>query len=40
MKFDWDPKKNHTNIEKHSIDFEDLKPLFRSEQPYLDKEDD
>jgi uncharacterized DUF497 family protein len=28
MKFEWDTAKNNTNIEKHSIDFNDAKLIF------------
>ena len=30
MKFEWDEKKNQTNIEKHSIDFHDAVDIFNS----------
>lgn len=40
MEFEWDSAKNAKNIEKHGIDFEDIKPLFSSTQPFLDREDD
>jgi uncharacterized protein len=40
MEFEWDPAKNAKNIEKHGIDFDDIRPLFSSMQPYLDKEDE
>ena len=28
MKFEWDEKKNKTNIEKHGVDFEDAQEAF------------
>lgn len=40
MEFDWDEDKRAKNIEEHEIDFEDVKPLFSTTEPYLDKEDD
>ncbi len=40
MEFEWDPEKNEKNIEEHGVDFEDVKPLFESVLPSLDKEDD
>ena len=29
MRFEWDEKKNQLNIEKHGLDFEDAKELFK-----------
>lgn len=40
MEFDWDKDKRDKNLEDHEIDFEDVKPLFSTTEPYLDKEDD
>jgi uncharacterized DUF497 family protein len=40
MEFDWDLSKNAKNLQEHGIDFEDVKPLFATTQPHLDKEDD
>lgn len=31
MRFEWDEAKRQLNIEKHGIDFADLKPLFDGE---------
>ena len=30
MKFEWDENKNQINIEKHSIDFNDVKDIFQN----------
>ena len=30
MKFEWDENKNQINIEKHSIDFNDVKNIFQN----------
>jgi uncharacterized protein len=30
--FEWDERKNQTNIEKHGIDFEDVIPVFFSKE--------
>lgn len=32
MKFEWDEKKNKKNIEKHGIDFNDAKEVFKDEK--------
>ena len=32
MKFEWDENKNQSNIEKHSIDFEDAKDIFKDKK--------
>ncbi len=32
MKFEWDENKNQINIEKHSIDFNDVKNIFQNER--------
>ncbi len=37
MIFEWDKTKNSKNIEKHKIDFEDIKNLFKC--PIIEKED-
>ncbi|RLD80676.1 MAG: BrnT family toxin [Bacteroidetes bacterium] len=37
MKFEWDNKKNKSNIKKHGIDFNDAEQIF--ENPLLIKED-
>ena len=43
MKFEWDPNKNRTNLQKHGIAFENVAPLFEGAVPLLvdydDKED-
>lgn len=31
MKFEWDENKNKSNIEKHGIDFDDAKGVFKDE---------
>ncbi len=30
MKFEWDERKNQSNVEKHGVNFEDAKELFDS----------
>lgn len=32
MKFEWDENKNQKNIEKHGIDFNDAKDVFKDER--------
>ena len=32
MRFEWDEKKNRTNIKKHSVSFEEAKTVFYSDQ--------
>lgn len=31
MPFDWDPKKNKSNIKKHGVDFEEAETVFQDE---------
>ena len=38
MKFEWDEKKNRSNIQKHGFDFIDADKIF--DEPYLVFEDD
>lgn len=38
MKFEWDEKKNQSNIQKHGFDFIDAEKIFG--EPYLIFEDD
>lgn len=38
MAFEWDEKKNRTNIQKHDIDFKDVTKLF--EKPMLVRSDE
>ncbi len=39
MKFEWDENKNKKNIEKHGIDFNDAKEVFKDEKRVVSKDD-
>jgi len=32
MRFDWDPKKNEVNLNKHGVDFEEAETVFEDER--------
>jgi hypothetical protein len=40
MRFEWDPKKNRINLQKHGLVFNDVTSLFESEIPFLVDYDD
>jgi len=41
VKFEWDKKKNQSNLEKHSIDFNNAKDIFKNERlTAIDKKKD
>lgn len=35
MKFEWDEKKNKSNIKKHSVSFDEVKTIFYSEHALI-----
>ena len=39
MNFEWDENKNKKNIEKHGIDFNDAKEVFKDEKRVVSKDD-
>jgi uncharacterized DUF497 family protein len=33
--FEWDEEKNRANIDKHGLDFEDVRPVFLSKEALI-----